>query len=129
MQEDYKRELENYTQLWKVYTRNSLEKDFRNSLYSTLALVFVPSLVNVYYIFRQSVLKNAVRFGSIISCLMIFHYNLNKDFERFVQKDSKESNLARLYMQNISKTNVIFPYFGKETMEIVKQREEGKKQQ
>ncbi|CAD8115867.1 unnamed protein product [Paramecium sonneborni] len=114
MQEDYKKELENYTQLWKVYARNSLEIDFRNSLYSTLALVFVPSFV---------------RFSSVISCLMIFHYNLNKDFEKFVQKDSKDSNLARLYIQNISKNNIIFPYFEKETIDIFNQRQQDKNQQ
>lgn len=52
MLDQYKLEAENYNALWKLYARNSLEPDFRKSLYSTLALVFVPSIVNVYYIFR-----------------------------------------------------------------------------
>lgn len=60
MQDDYQKELENYNALWSIFARNSLNPEFRKSLYSALALVFVPSGVNIYYIFRVSVLKNMV---------------------------------------------------------------------
>lgn len=60
MEKEYDRELENYGKLWGVFARNCLAPDFRRSLYSVLGLAFVPTAVNVYYIFRVSYLANLV---------------------------------------------------------------------
>lgn len=60
----------------------------------------------------------------MFSSVVIFHYNMNRDFEEFLKKDTKDSNLARMYVQNISKTNLLFPYFKEETLEILQKRKE-----
>jgi hypothetical protein len=53
------------------------------------------------------------------SCLAIFHYHLNRDFEAFLKKDLPESNDARQIIQKISMLDLMFPYFKQETLDVV----------
>lgn len=39
-----------------------------------------------------------MRLSSIFTTIAIFHYNMNRDFEEFIKKDTKDSNLARVYI-------------------------------
>ncbi|KAM3146629.1 hypothetical protein pb186bvf_001159 [Paramecium bursaria] len=124
----FQEEVSNTNQLWQIFVRNCLTDHFKRSRQSAYAMFLIPCTVNMYYAFRTNILINVLRVSSIITTVSIWHYCMNRDFEDFVKLDTVDSNLARKYIQNISKKNVIFPYFEKETMEIIQKRQEQEKE-
>ena len=54
------REQKTYQALWKLFARNSLEKEFRRSLHASIAMFLVPTAFNFYFIFKNPILKNSV---------------------------------------------------------------------
>ncbi len=116
---DFKRERENYTKLWKVFTDNVLTEDFKHSKWAALGLIFVPMFVNIYFIYRpHTILKNAIRVSSVIGCYFNLHHQLNQDFNALLKKDTVLANKARSYVQNIAENDIKIPDFGKETLTV-----------
>lgn len=117
--EDYKTEQRNYIRLWKVFSDNVLLDDFKYSRWAALGFIFIPTLVNIYFLYRpDAIFKNSIRISSILACYFNLHHQLNQDFNELLKKDTPLANQARLYVQNIASKDLKIPDFGQETYEI-----------
>ncbi|KAL4486404.1 hypothetical protein ABPG72_007190 [Tetrahymena utriculariae] len=122
---DYVNQKQNEINLYSIFKNNVLLEDFTYSRRSALAFIFVPTLLNLYYIWKPySPMKNTFRIGTIIGCFLHFNYALKKDFRELVKKDTELANKARLYAQNISINNLSVRSFQKETNEIADKRKQ-----
>ena len=119
MLDEYKVEKENYYKLWKVFSDNVLTEDFRRSKWSALAFIFVPTMVNLYFLRRpDAIFKNTLRISSILACYCNLHHQLNQDFTALMKKDTPLANRAREYVHNIAQNDMRMPDFSKEVYEI-----------
>lgn len=117
--DDYKKEKESYFGLWKVFTENVLVEDFKYSRWAALSFIFIPTLVNVYFLYRpEAIFKNTIRISSILACYFNLHHQLNQDFNALMKKDTPLANRARTIVQNIAMNDMKVPDFGQETYEI-----------
>jgi hypothetical protein len=120
LSEKYTFEKENYSKLWRTFTKNVLKDDFTNSRRAGLALLFVPSLTNLFFVLvsPHNMFKNIMRVSSVIGSVCYFQHHLNIDLQNFVIKDNPDANQARVYLQNISFNNKSIPDFGQQTLEL-----------
>jgi len=125
----FEQERFNYLKLWKIFTENVLSDDFKYSRWAGLSLIFVPTAVNMYFLYRpDAIFRNTLRFASILGCVLNLQYQLNQDFIHLMKKDTPLANQARVYLQNIAAYDLNKPDLGKETIQIIQKRaEEGKK--
>ena len=119
--EDFKAERENYSRLWKVFSENVLLDDFKYSRWASLAFIFIPTAVNVYFLYRpDAIFKNTIRISSILACYFNLHHQLNGDINALMKKDTPLANRARSYIQNIAKNNLAVPDFSRETFKVIR---------
>jgi len=117
----FEHERENYIKLWKIFTSNVLSEDFKYSRWAGLSLIFIPTIVNVYFLYRPDALfRNTIRFASILGCVLNLQHQLNQDFLALMKKDTPLANQARVYLQNIAAYDLKKPDLGKETLEIIR---------
>jgi len=117
----FEQERFNYLKLWKIFTENVLSDDFKYSRWAGLSLIFVPTVVNMYFLYRpEAIFRNTIRFASILGCVLNLQYQLNQDFIHLMKKDTPLANQARVYLQNIAAYDLKKPDLGKETMEIIR---------
>ncbi len=117
----FESERENYLKLWKIFTSNVLSEDFKYSRWAGLSLIFIPTVVNVYFLYRpDAIFRNTIRFASILGCVLNLQHQLNQDFLALMKKDTPLANQARVYLQNIAAYDLKKPDLGKETLEIIR---------
>ena len=119
--EEFEIETVNTRKLWNVFTDNVLEEEFKWSRRSALNLIFFPTIINLYFFFIKPghLLKNPIRIASIVVSFGIFKYNLNKDYEELVKKDTTTANRTRSYIQNLAKVDMSCPDYYKETIQVI----------
>ena len=121
--EEFQKEKANYKRLWKVFTNNVLAEDFKYSKWAALSVIFVPTFINIYFIYRpDAIFKNSIRLASVIACLVNFRHQLNQDMNALLKKDTVLANQARGYVQNLASIDPSVPDFGKETIDIYSTR-------
>ena len=117
--DDYNNEKFYSKKLWELYANNVLIDDFKYTTRAALALIFIPALANIALIFRpNTILKTPIRISTILGCFVNFQYNFYEDFKNLMQKDTMIGNKARLYFQNLSKTDALFQHFGQQTLQV-----------
>lgn len=117
---DYQDEQESYKKLWNVFTENGLSEDFKYSRRAALMVIALPVGLNVLFYFRPNIaFKNTLRISVLTASLFNLQYNLDQDYRNLAKKDTPIGNVVRNCMQRIAKLDQTFPYFAKETMDIL----------
>lgn len=66
--------------MYQIYSKHALEAPFKTTMYSALALVFLPALTNVYYTFRpNAMLVRVAPFAMPVICLVQYLAALKYD--------------------------------------------------
>lgn len=59
-----------YREIYEIYSRHALEAPFRTTMYSALALVFLPGITNIYYMFKPNAMMARIApFAMPIICI------------------------------------------------------------
>ena len=117
---------QNYKDLYKIFAENSNKKEFRQSRNSVFLLIFLPTLVNLYYTFinRNSIFKNSIRIATVCGCFLNFGAQLYTDLMDVGKTDTPAGNKIKKMWQNISYNEATAPDFGEDTLRIARQRKE-----
>ena len=115
----YEHQAKEKMKLFRIFQENCLKPDFKHSTRACMALIFIPTAVNIFFVFRPyTMFKNSIRVGTIIGCYMNFMHNLRVEFGELVKQDTPVANLARQHYQNIAKYDVSTPDYAKYTLQI-----------
>ena len=120
---------QNYRDLYRIFAENSNKKEFRQSRNAVFLLIFLPTFVNLYYVFmnRNSIFKNSLRIASVCGCFVNLGVQLYTDLIDVGKTDTPVGNKIKKMWQNISYNEENAPNFGEETLKIARQRNEREK--
>lgn len=81
-----------YQQLLNIYRKYAFTPHFNNTLYAAIILITVPSLTNIFYMFKpNSLFSKVVPFAMPIICLGQYFVAFKYDMENFCFKQTDDS--------------------------------------
>lgn len=118
--EKYLFEKANFYDLFNIFVKNANTEDFKYSRRAGLTLVFLPTIVNIYFGFINpyNMFKNIGRISIMLGCIYNFQYQIFQDFGELAKKDTPIANKLRMHFQNITFDKINSESYSEETLKV-----------
>lgn len=92
-----------YSDLYNIYKKNALGPNFRTTLFAAIALIIVPSITNLYYMYKPNgMFARIAPFAIPVVCAVQYFAALTYDIQNFCFKESDDSETVRRKILTLS---------------------------